>query len=162
MKKRIRTVTLALVAIFALGIAGAPPALAEVKRSACFTWRHQTATGLSGPLTACAQLNTEFPSDLRIEARLVWSISGVTTGEWRIDVDYVHLLLNGNLVAHATAAPATRELPPNGQFDTGWILTDGPNNTWKAVARFRFRHLHGTDHTSGWQVLRTTGWICCG
>lgn len=151
---KIRAAILTFATVFALGIAGAPPASAL--GDTCGTWSHASKSG-----TACVFISDQVTGT---SARVTFSFSGNQSNNCiGFDLDYVRLVQSNGTILKARETNSGPSCV--GQtFSTGLSFTCA---SMHAVARYRFRHSVGgpgflwDGHTSGWIVRSTGNFFVC-
>ena len=134
--KKIRTAIAVFATVFALGIAGAPPAQATIRAERCFT--NQFA-GLSARMCVAVNEHSQYHW---LEGYLGMSQnSGLAV--W---VDFVRIYRGQNLI-DANTYPSWYSAPQS--FTTDWATNCLSPGSWSAKARYRFKRI-SDGAISGW------------
>jgi hypothetical protein len=154
MSKVARSLALIALALVAL-VVGAPPAQASFHGQVCQTWNHG-----AGEAKICAIVNqSDSGNSLEALSRFIRS-DAPTVGYFSVEIDYVRLVKNGNVVA-ALEANAGYTLSGSWQErSTGWTCAGSTNGWFHARVRYQFTHWHqvGLPDMSGFLIVNSQNW----
>lgn len=149
--RKIRTAMVVFVAVFSLGIAGAPAASATILKTSCGSWSHG-----GGTAKACVKVNQH---SYLFQLEGLWDAQTTvlpTNGYFTVNFDYVQLRRSssGSIVVTNTA-DETYTLG-NPSESTDWV--GGCGADLYAQGRYKINHVVGgaIAATSGW-IVRSTG-----
>lgn len=151
--KKIRTMVVALVAVFTMMLAGAPPAVAVQHGTSTGTWNHGC-----GWARASVFVN-EFGLPYFGDKDGSVNFSEISGGcDFWVQFDYIRLFRNGNQV-EANNQDSFRPIAGGFQVSTPRHIRHvscSTQGTYYTVARYQFEH--EDMHRSGWITRQSGSW----
>jgi hypothetical protein len=154
-----KKLVVALALVLGVLVVNIPPALAARHVETCGTWQHVVINGTASA-QVCVSVNESEVTSAN-EGLVRYRLTGATTGGFRLEIDYIRLLANGQVVRSAETNftddfDGTYQSRSTGWF-TNCVVSGDSSPTYKTTARYRITH-KSDGHTSGWVTRTTGGW----